>query len=248
MRHIRDNPIPFAVAATVLLAGCISPYRPGNVYWDSDCLPYELRRVAVLPLTVGRNVPHAAAGREALEPVLRAELDKRRAFESVLISPTDLQVWSSQPAWAATDEMPAHLPQMVGEKTGSQAVLFCQLTQFHPYPPIMVGWNLKLVDCRDNRILWAVDEVFDAGRPAVAGAANHFFGENIRAVPGVDRRCILLSPRQFGRYAAHAAVATMPARGFTAQVSRPLADKPVQKAQSLDNGPETKAPRELEGR
>ena len=80
-------------------------------------------------------------------------------------------------------------------------------------PPLAVGWSLKLVDARQRRIVWAVDEVFDAGKPAVASSARGYYARSIYEQATLrDSNGILGSPRWFGQYAAAAALETLPAR------------------------------------
>ncbi len=93
------------------------------------------------------------------------------------------------------------------------AVLFCRLTQYRAYEPLAVGWRLKLLDAEVPRILWAVDEVFDARVAEVAAAARRYAREHSEAVPSLqDSQSVLLSPRRFGQYTASAVVGTMPGR------------------------------------
>jgi hypothetical protein len=60
------------------------------------------------------------------------------------------------------------------EELGVQAVILPELTQYRPHEPLAVGWRLKLVDADEPRVIWAVDEVFDARVPSVAAAARRF--------------------------------------------------------------------------
>ena len=54
-------------------------------------------------------------------------------------------------------------------------MLFAQLSSYHAYPPLRIGWNLKLVDVVTRQVTWAVDDVYDAGQPAVARQAKKFY-------------------------------------------------------------------------
>jgi hypothetical protein len=92
-------------------------------------------------------------------------------------------------------------------------VLICRLTQYRAYEPLAIGWRLKLLDTDEPRIVWAVDEVFDARQPAVANAARRFAQAHPEPVPPVaDSRRILLSPRRFAQYTAREVFKTLPPR------------------------------------
>jgi hypothetical protein len=76
-----------------------------------------------------------------------------------------------------------------------------------------VGWRLKLVDAAEPRVIWAVDEVFDARVPSVAAAARRYANGHPDAAPSLaNDRAVLQSPRRFARYTANAVVATLPLR------------------------------------
>ncbi|MEI6396144.1 MAG: hypothetical protein WCT12_34190, partial [Verrucomicrobiota bacterium] len=86
-------------------------------------------------------------------------------------------------------------------------------TTFQPYPPLQVGWKVRLVDCEKHLTWWAVDEVFDAGSDSVAAAAVAFANSQLNPPDSaVDGAAVLRSPRRFGQYTASAIVSTLPGR------------------------------------
>jgi hypothetical protein len=212
-------------------AGCASAPAIGqaepvsNVYGAVACLPAQLRRVAVLPVTCEYN-SDAEAGRDTLQPVLLAELAKTSAFEVVPVDHEQLEAITGRPAWAAHEVLPSDFFSRMREATGCDAVLFCRLKQFRAYPPLAVEWDLKLVDANRRSILWATDEVFDSGEPSVAGAARRYYAQAIGHSSAIgDPSAILMSPRLFGQYAAAASLAALPA----AKASEKTADRTLEK-------------------
>ena len=217
------------LAAVLLLAGCwgtgcksyiadhdmvVGPsYKPSNVYRASAVMPQNVRRVAVLPLTSTLLDAASAEGREALEPVLSAELSKTKAFEVIPLTAAQMVTLAGKARWSAEEMLPTNLVKNIRETVGCDALLFAKLTQFRAYPPIAIGWNLKLVECQENRILWSVDEVFDSGDGAVVNAARRYYHEYLnQPEPLGDSQSILSSPRRFGQYTLQAVLATLPAR------------------------------------
>ncbi len=202
----------------VVWSGCIGPAtnRPAsitpNVYRADSRFAPELRRVLVLPVTSDGDWI-AQEGCTALQPVLETELDKTRAFELVVLSADQLRAITGQAEWKSQGELPLDFFARLRQATGCDALLFCQLTTYRPYPPLAIGWNLKLVDARQIRILWAADEVYDAGRPEVSCSAREYSRRGIYEPGAVrDPDLILESPRWFGQYAAAATLATLPSR------------------------------------
>jgi hypothetical protein len=44
----------------------------------------------------------------------------------------------------------------------ADAVLFGRITRYYPYPHMLVGLHLKLIDLRNGRLLWATEQVWDS--------------------------------------------------------------------------------------
>jgi hypothetical protein len=213
----------FLLLALLLLPGCatrpccdyvIGPsYRPTNIYGADSPLPANLRRVAILPLRLDAETSELEAGQTMLDPVLKDELAKAGRFEVVRVSPEELQAWTERKNWSTAELLPTNLLTQLREQRGCDAVLFAELTRFHAYPPLVIGWNLKLVESTSGQILWAADEVFDAGQEAVAnGARRYSWHHSYLCGAPSDPRFILLSPTSFGHYSAETLLATIAPR------------------------------------
>jgi len=211
------------VAAAALLAGCetsrltmaafSSPYKPDNIFIAAPQLPGDLKRVAVLPLACGERRTDLVEGRDALGPALAAELIKAKKFEVVEVSPDELSRLTGRVEWTGEEVLPAGFLDSLQKKFGCDAVLFCQLTEFHAYPPLAVGWRLRLVAVRGQKTLWAGDEQFDAGRPAVMAGARHYQQQEQRQMSDETAGWLALnSPQWFGQYAIACLLDTLPAR------------------------------------
>ena len=212
-----------ACACLVLLvAGCstkplkdpiLGPsYEVRNVYRQESILPINVRRVAVLPLSFKEDTAALIAGKESLEPVLHTELGKAARFELVFVEPTQMRQWTGRERWDAYEALPPRLFQTIAEKTGADAILFSHLSEFKAYPPMVVGWRMKLVR-NDTQTIWAVAEMFDAAEEPVSNASRRYDRAQVRNNPVLeDSRSILLSPRRFGQYTLNAVVQTLPAR------------------------------------
>jgi hypothetical protein len=206
------------VLCAFLPFGCVSSPvvrqapSASNVYSASAHLPADLRRVAVLPVTCDGSF-EAKAGRDVLQPELIAELTKTRAFEVAPVSREQLGAVTGKSEWSADEVLPADFFTGLRAATGCDAVLFCRLKQFRAYPPLSVGWDLKLVDASRRTVLWAVDDVFDSGKPAVANDAKQYYAQAAAHSGTIgDPELFLMSPRLFGQYSAAASLAALPAR------------------------------------
>lgn len=188
-------------------------YQPKNVYTTFDQLPISMRRVAVLPLTCDANTSEQQYGRQVLEVVLSEELGKTKKFELIPVTGEQLRVWTGRTSWRAEEKLPADLLKKLQQELGCDAVLFSRLTQYRAYPPLTVGFSLKLVEISTTEFFWVVDEVFDATEPGVVNSARRYqlTREHLPAALS-DSRSILNSPSGFGRYAANSVFQTLPAR------------------------------------
>ena len=187
-------------------------YRLSNVHVHPSDRLAQVRRVVLLPMTLSDDASTSSAGRDTLQPLLVSELGKTRRYEVIQLTSAQLKQWTGRAEWTAEDPIPPDVLGRVREETASDAVLFSRLTQFRPYQPMAVGWSLKLVSLIDARILWSVDEVFDAGEPTVVNAARRYYLEHQAEATALgDSRSMLMSPSRFGRYAAHATFASLPA-------------------------------------
>ena len=212
-----------SLAALLGLAGCVLPdpddlvlgaqFRPTNVHVEKRRLNPVLRRVAVLPLTSELSGSAANNAREEVETALRNAMKGTQRFEVVWLSPTEVRESTGRGDWSVLEELPADFFTRLQGRSGCDAVLFARLTRYEPYPPLAVGWHLKLVGSPTPQVLWELDEVFDAREPGVANAARRFQQSNRTVGAGpADSRVVLSSPRRFVAYAANATFLTLPAQ------------------------------------
>lgn len=211
-----SHPWPWRQAASGLLAVALMYGAPAtaalrqpaaglvnNVHRGCDVLPADAYRVALLPLSAAADYT-AVAG--TLDSVLHSELVRTKRFEVVTL-PAERLAWrTGRSAWSGEEEFPADFFAILRRETGCDAVLFARLVVLRAYPPLAVGWRLRLVDARSLETLWAAEEVFDAAQPEVARAARRFDGADATGWG------VLHSPRRFAGFAAAHLLETLPAR------------------------------------
>jgi hypothetical protein len=218
----------------ILMAGRMSGLAgesSTNVFISSPRLPAEIKRVVMLPLACDESRADLADDCEKLGPVCQAELIKTKLFEVVSADAETLRISTGKLSWTGAEALPGNFFESLNRVYGCDAVLFCQLTALHAYAPLAIGWRMKLVDSHTKKIIWAADELFDAGNPETAKKAQEYqshaqhtdvksksffkllFTYANRETPPVgDQWDILNSPHFFGQYAAAALLATLPHR------------------------------------
>jgi hypothetical protein len=213
-----------AAAACNLLTGCRTigtpgdlvrgkGYKPQNIYTESAALPKNIRRVVVLPIVCDENDAVMSDGRIMLEPVLFSELIKTKKFEVVASDGAFLKNRAGRADWASEEILPPDLFALLRENSACDAVLFARLTVYRAYPPLAIGWRLRLVDAETGHTIWSADEVFNGGESSVKdGARRHqLIAERDRSI-APDEWFVQNSPTKFGQYTAASLFATLPAR------------------------------------
>jgi len=208
----------------ILLCGCATPpqldeivigpdHEVKNVHKTWPQLPQDIKRVAVMPLTGSPTQPQTAQGREYFDEALRVELDKLGRAEMAHLTREQVKLWSGRESWRADEVLPSTLVTKVASEMDAQAILFVHLASYHAYPPLTIGWRMRLVRADTRETLWALDEVFDAGQEPVANSARRFAKNRAPTTPSLaDSRTALISPSLFARYTLCASLATLPAR------------------------------------
>ena len=190
----------------------VRPYEPENVFRFSGQFPKEVKRLGVLPVVFDR-ASYREQGEEVLPNALMTELGKTGAFELYRISPEQLESLTGEPEWSAEEPLPEHFFKKLDEAFGVDAVLFSRVTRYRPFPPMTIGWHMKLIVAgKKPLILWSADEVFDCSDPAVAKSARFHNAGPFPWMPPEDGDMSLLSPRRFGQFTVGALFATLPAR------------------------------------
>jgi len=208
----------------LLAAGCASHsfdivhvadirYQPKNFWSRSATLDPQLKRVAILPITTTSATETFMAGAQLFQPLVSAELEKTRLFDLVVISPEQLRQWTGQAAWRDDEALPPDFFSRLREGSGCDAVFFSQLTGYHPYQPVAVGWKLSLVEVQASQTVWKADDFLDAGDTIVANAARYYSNQHVHIEgPADDPAAILGSPSRFGQFSLSALLATLPKR------------------------------------
>lgn len=231
MTAVRLRPLArsLAVLALLGLAGCASlprdedagPVRvPQNVR-GPESWPREIRRVAVLPA-------HDASGRLTGEFVSGYDASWARALAStqraefVGVSRTTLFNWTGRETLDSTQPLPPGLLGRIAAETGSQAVMFLDLTEVAPYPPLSLAFRARLAAPADGETVWMVDEIFDTRDAATARGARRDARAR-ESGAGDPTSAIQQSPSRFADHAFRAVAALLPPRLPDAPAGKPPA-------------------------
>lgn len=211
------------LAVGLILAGCQTPkpslpelgarFEPKNVYRAVDALPGNLQRVVLMPVTLSTPDLATLDHRNQLAKILEEELRKTHRFEVIKATPEELRRGFGKDAFSAGEPLPADLLTRIQSAHSADGVIFAQLASYRPFPPVAIGWELRLVTADQGGTLWSIDETFDASQAEVARSARDYFrGHNTGASELADPQSDLRSPSRFCRYTAQTVWQTLPKR------------------------------------
>ncbi|OHE71241.1 MAG: hypothetical protein A2007_00165 [Verrucomicrobia bacterium GWC2_42_7] len=182
------------------------PYKPKNVFAPKETIP--LRRVVLLPIYFEeRDAPFLLS----LEDIFSCELIKNACFEVVTASKEEMAQLFGKQQINSSSNFPQNFFPLLNNKYDADGVIFIDLLRYQPYKPIIIGIRAKLVEIKTGKILWAFDNIFDAGSPRVSYAAKLFQMKNEQQDYPLDNSdSILHSPSKFSKYVASEAFKTLP--------------------------------------
>jgi len=148
------------VLAIFILPGCSAnqAYRSvANYYYHNPNKDIRtIGRVAVVELNNNSSYPQMSSD---ITEILFQALQKKQVFSLTIVRQQDPSWRSLQLEPDATytlDQM-----QSIRKSLKCYGVLTGTITEFRPYPHMLIGLRLKLLDLRDGSLLWALEQVWD---------------------------------------------------------------------------------------
>jgi hypothetical protein len=151
----------FALFVLVDVAGCRSKsvYKPmdESYYLNPDVDLKSLGRVALVEFNNRSSYPDFS---RTVSDALFNALQKKQRFGLVTVAQNE-QIWRNVQADPDAPLSPKLLLDMQ-RSLKSSAVLTGVITQYEPYPHTKVGLRMKLINLRDGKLVWAVEQVWDS--------------------------------------------------------------------------------------
>jgi len=224
MQQNKTNSLkPALLLLVTCLAGCA--YYPGQagsktcfyfVYPGKD--PRTLGRVAMIELENLSSYP--PIGPDVTEALYRA-LQKRQIF-SLFVIGRDQPGWESiQFEMDSATSLPSlpsdyrlqYSPKQLSAMRKSlkcNGILIGTVTQYRPYPHMVLGLRLKLIDLRDGKVFWAVEQVWDAEDKATKERIKRYFHSQMQPEAGaLGEQLVTVSSLQFLDFVAYEVAATL---------------------------------------
>jgi len=209
----------------VLLSGCRfyeTATAPADYYYLNPNKELSgVGRVALVELSNESSYPDI---RGDVTEMLFRSLQKKQLFSLSIVHRNNPAWRSLQLDWnqgsqirgSALGTAPEYtLEQLsvIRKTLNCNAVLTGTITQYQPYPHIVLGLRLKLVDLRDGQLLWGLEEVWDAADKTTENRIKKYFRSQMQSgFSSLGEKLVAVSSLKFIRFVAYEVSQTLPTR------------------------------------
>jgi len=192
--------------------GCQSPSENGAMagayYINPHKDLHKLGRVALVELDNTSSYPDVSAD---VTQALFLALQKKQVFSLTTVDHDD-------PAWHALQENLENLDSLqtlrrllaMRDTLRCNALLIGTVTEYRPYPQLVLGLRLKLLDLTDGQLLWGLEQVWDAADKSIQKRVETYFKKELRSgFAPLREDLVVISSREFVKFAAYETAQTL---------------------------------------
>jgi len=193
----------------VFFLGCVNYITPPPAaeyyYINPDKDLTDVGRVAIVELANVSSYPQINA--DVTKAVFQA-LQKRQVFGLTVVEQDD-PLWRSlqldMDSLYTLEELLA-----IHRKLTCDAVLVGTVTEYQPYPHMVIGLRLKLLDLKDGQLLWALDQVWDSADKTTEHRIKSYLQRQKRSdLTTLYENLVAVSPLGFIKFVAFEVAATI---------------------------------------
>ncbi|MBN1125648.1 MAG: hypothetical protein JXA82_11615 [Sedimentisphaerales bacterium] len=193
----------------LVLSGCtiVNPIVPetGHYYINPQADFSSIGKVVVF-----ESISHsgyADLGRDLADSVCRA-LQKKHLFNVVVLEKTN-------PAWSALslDQETFTLEQMrqIRHTLNADAIVLGKIVDYQPYPHLLVGLNLKMLDLRDGHLVWGMEQVWDSSDKTIQLRMKSYYQNQLsQRFEPLNWQMLVTSPIAFHKFVSYEIAQTLP--------------------------------------
>ena len=150
----------FFLILLIFLSGCIRyPIQeaPSQSYYLNPAKNINpIGRVALIEMANHSSVHHIS---ESVTESLYQEIQKEQIFSLIRIPP-DNDTWRVLQL-QTDDNYTLEQVALMRKTLKCDALLAGTITVYEPYPHLMLGLRLRLIDLSDGQLIWAIEQVWD---------------------------------------------------------------------------------------
>lgn len=199
----------FTLLLGLCASGCKTPREPWAMAGSYHLNPHkDLRKLGRVALV---ELDSSTTSLQAPSDVTRAlflAVQKKQLFSLTMIA-------RSAPAWRAFEDDVESLQKLrqlaaMRESFNCNALLVGSITEYQPYPRLVLGLRLKMWDLTDGTLLWWVEQVWDSADRTIQKRIKTYFQQEIRSgrTP-LREEMVAVSSLEFARFAAYEVAETL---------------------------------------
>jgi hypothetical protein len=193
----------------VLTSGCNTPQNPAlarNYYYLNPHKKLSsIGRVVMVELNNDSSYPQISS--DAMETLFQA-LQKKQFFGVTMIRRHD-------PSWRSLrfeGESTLDLNQIltIHETLKCDGLLLGTITEFRPYPHMVIGLRLKLLDLADGQLIWALEQVWDSSDKMTRERIKDYFKSmKGSGLAPLNEQLATVSPIEFAKFVSYEVAETL---------------------------------------
>lgn len=197
-----------ALVALILFCGCESETDKAmakSYYLSPTKDLRRLGRVALVAMDSASSSPEIAAN---ITDSLFLETQKKQVFGVMVVRQEDA-------AWRALQENLDSLQTLrqlaaTREALGCNGLLVGTVTRYEPYPHMVIGLRLKLLDLTDGQLLWGLEQVWDSSDKSIQKRVKEYLKEQRKTgESGLREELVVVSPISFCKFVAYEVAGTL---------------------------------------
>jgi hypothetical protein len=177
----------------------------GYYYLNPNNKNINISRVAIVELGNDSGYPQIA---EEMTNALFESLQKKQLFGLTIVRKRD-DLWKSL---QLDSDITYSLNQMnsIREMINCDGVLVGTITEFKPYPHMVIGLRLKLMDLKDGQLIWAIEQVWNSSdKYTQKSIKNYLENERDSSQISINKRLATISPLEFIKYISYETAKTL---------------------------------------
>jgi hypothetical protein len=207
---MNSSKIVLLLFLTALLPGCSNYYKTpseaANYYYlNRDKNLTAIGRVAIVELDNNSSYPQVSA--DITESLYQA-LQKKQVFGLTVIRQTESSWRSLQLAPDSTYTLEQLSAIRRTLKCG--AIMTGTITQYQPYPHMVVGLRLRILDLMDGQLIWALEQVWDSADKTTEHRVKDYFQHQKRSgFAPLREQLAVISPLEFIKFVTYETAETL---------------------------------------
>jgi hypothetical protein len=207
---MNNSKIVLLLLPAVLLPGCsnycIAPPKAADYYYLNQHKNLTaIGRVAIVELDNNSSYPQISAD---ITEALHQSLQKKQAFGLTVIRQTENSWRSLQLAPDSTYSL-AQL-SAIHRTLKCGAIMTGTITQYQPYPHMVIGLRLRILDLTDGQLIWALEQVWDSADKTTEHRIKDYFQHQKRSgFAPLHEELAVISPLEFIKFVTYEVAETL---------------------------------------